>query len=156
MYSTNAYSASGTFTPAAASHVAGDAHGVAQEFSLLDRFGGAIPSGASIRITSATLEIDGATIETTAWRVHLFTVTPPSALADDAAFALAAADRASYVGYVDLSQVIDLGDTLYIDMPNLNKQCKLAGTSLFGYLVNGTTLTPAAVAHIVTLHCVVV
>lgn len=156
MYSTNAYSASATFTPAAASHVAGDANGTAGTFTLRDRFGGAPPSGASVRITSATLEIDGATIETTAWRVHLFTVTPPSALADDAAFALAAADRASYVGYVDLSQVIDIGDTLYIDMPNLNKQIKLAGTSLFGYLVNGTTLTPQAAAHIVTLHCVIV
>lgn len=28
---------------------------------------------------------------------------------------------------------------------------KLSGTSLFGYLVNGTTLTPQAVAHVVTI-----
>lgn len=156
MYSTQAYSASATFTPAAASHLAGDANGTAQEFKLLDRLGGAIPAGSTIRITSATLQINGATIETTAWRVHLFNVTPPSALADDAAFTLASGDRASYLGYVDLSQVVDLGDTLYIDMQNLNKQCKLLGSSLYGYLVNGTTLTPQNVAHVVTLHCVVV
>jgi hypothetical protein len=156
MYSTAAYSASATFTPAAASHAAGDSHGTAQELKLLDRYGGAIPAGSTVRITSATLQINGATVETTAWRVHLFNVTPPSALADDAAFTLASGDRASYLGYADISQVIDLGDTLYIDMPNLNKQCKLVGSSLFGYLVNGTTLTPQAVAHIVTLHCVVV
>jgi hypothetical protein len=55
---------------------------------------------------------------------------------------------------VDLSQVLDLGTTLYIDMPNLNKQIKLAGTSVFGYLVNGTTLTPQAAAHVLTLHAV--
>jgi hypothetical protein len=154
MYSTQAYSAQATFTPAAASHTAGDSNGTAQEFKLLDRFGGAIPAGSTIRITSASLQINGATIETTAWRVHLFNVTPPSALADDAAFTLASGDRASYLGYVDISQVVDIGDTLYMDMPNLNKQCKLLGSSVFGYLVNGTTLTPQAQAHIVTLHCV--
>jgi hypothetical protein len=161
MYSTAAYSASATFTPAAASHTGGDVHGGAQEFALLDRLGGAIPTGASVRITSVTMRVDGATIETTAWRLHLYNVTPPSAIADDGAFDVgaggtAAADRAAYLGYVDISQVLDLGTTLYIDMPNLNKQCKLAGTSLFGYLVNITTLTPQAVPHVVTLHCVAV
>ena len=39
---------------------------------------------------------------------------------------------------------------------NINKPIKLAdnGTSVFGYLVNLTTLTPAAVAHTVTLFAV--
>jgi hypothetical protein len=143
----SSYSASATFTPAAASHVAGDSVGVAAEFALN------APTGRRLNIKSATLIIDHATIETTAWRLHLFSVTPPSALADDAAFVLAAADRASYLGYVDISQVLDLVDTQYIDMPNLNKQIKLAGTSVFAYLVNGTTLTPNAAAHTVTLHC---
>lgn len=161
MYSTNAYSAKATFTPAAASHVAPDVHGGAQEFVLLNSRGAPPAPGSTVRITSATLQINGATIETTAWRLHLYNVTPPSAIADDATFdvgagATAAADRAAYLGYVDISQVLDLGTTLYIDMPNLNKQCKLLGTSLFGYLVNGTTLTPQAVGHVVTLHCVVV
>lgn len=142
------YTASATFTPAASSHTAGDSVGVAAEFAL------AAPAGGGIMITGATLEIAGGTVETTAWRVHLFSVTPPSALADDAAFALASGDRASYLGYIDLDQVLDLGDTLYIDMKNINKQVRLAGTSLFGYLVNGTTLTPAAVAHKVTLHAI--
>lgn len=142
------YSASATFTPAATSHVAGDVVGTAGTFAL------AAISGSRLKIVSATLEIDTATIETTAWRLHLFSVTPPSALADDAAFLLAAGDRASYLGYIDFAQVLDLGDTLYIEAVNLQKQIKLAGTGVFGYLVNGTTLTPAAVAHIVTLHAV--
>ena len=86
--------------------------------------------------------------------MHLYSVTPPSAYADDAAWDIPSGDRASYLGYVDLAQVIDFGSTLYIDTPALNKQIKLSGTSVFGYLVNGTTLTPAAVAHIVTLHCI--
>ena len=154
-YSTNAYSASATFTPAAASHVAGDAHGAAAEFVFRDRLGGVPATGSHVTIVSATLQINGGTIETTAWRLHLYTVTPPSAYADDAAWDISnATDLTSYLGYVDLSQVLDFGTTLYIDMPNLNKRIKMAGTSVFGYLVNGTTLTPQAVAHIVTLHCV--
>lgn len=155
-YATNAFSGSATFTSTAAEYTAGDSLGVAAEITLLDRNGAPPAAGSHLKITSASLRINHATIETTAWRLHLFSVTPPSALADNAAFAFAAADRASYLGYVDLSQVLDLTDTLFIDMPNLNKQINLAGTSVFAYLVNGTTLTPAAAAHIVTLHCVAV
>lgn len=142
-----AYSASAAFTPAAASHTAGDVNGGAQEFAL------GAPSGINIKIVTASMIIAGGTIETTAWKLHLFNVTPPSALADDAAFTLASGDRASYLGFIDLAQVVDYGDTLYIE-GNPNKQLKLSGTSVFGYLVNGTTLTPQAVAHTVTLNCV--
>jgi hypothetical protein len=97
--------------------------------------------------------VSTATNVTTAWRLHLYNVTPPSAIADDAAFDVPSGDRASYLGYVDISQLIDVGATLIIDMPNLNKQIKLLGTSVFGYLVNGTTITSEAVAHTVTIHC---
>lgn len=142
------FAASATFTPAATSHTAGDSVGVAQEFA----FGA--PTASRIRIVNATLRINSATIETTAWRVHMFSVTPPSALADDAAFTLASGDLASYLGYIDLAQVVDFGDTLYIEANNIQKQIQLAGTSVFGYLVNGTTLTPAAVSHIVTINAV--
>lgn len=158
MYATNAYVASATFTPAANSHVAPAVTGGAKEFVLLNRDGAPPPAGQVVRITSATLQINGGTIETTAWKLHLYNITPPSAIAAEATFDVGAggtavADRAAYLGYVDLSQVVDLGTTLFIDMPNLNKQIKLSGTSVFGYLVNGTTLTPQAAAHILTLHC---
>lgn len=146
------FTGSATFTPAASSHTAGDVNGGAQEIV----FSPAPPSGSRIRIVSASLQINGATIETTAWRLHLFSVTPPSALADLGDFLLAAADRASYLGYVDFAQVVDLGDTLYIETNNIQKQLLLAGTSVFGYLVNGTTLTPQAVAHVVKLQAVIV
>jgi|SRR6185369_6770900 len=153
-YGTDAFSASATFTPAAAGHTTPAVVGVATEFVLKDRNGSPPSSGSHLRITSATLQINGGTIETTAWRLHLYSVTPPSAYADAATHDISnATDLTSYLGYVDLSQVLDLGTTLYIDMPNLNKQIKLTGTSVFGYLVNGTTLTPQAVAHIVTLQC---
>ena len=142
------YSASATFTPAAASHVAGDVNGGAQTFAL-----GAI-SGSRIMITSASLQISSATAEATAWRLYLFNVTPPSALADDAAFTLPTGDLASFLGYVDLGTAVDLVDNQWVETNIINKQIKLSGTGVFGYLVNLTTLTPANVAHIVTLHAV--
>jgi len=144
------FAASATFTPAAASHVAGDVHGGAQSFAL------GAPSGATVRIVSANLRINHATLETTAWRLHLFSVTPPSALADDAPFTLPAGDLASYLGYVDFAQIVDFGATQFIETTNIQKQVTLAGTGLFGYLVNGTTLTPNAAAHIVSLQAVIV
>lgn len=153
-YSARSFSASATFTPAAAGHTTPAVVGVATEFVLKDRNGAPPALGSHLRIVSATLQINGGTIETTAWRLHLYSVTPPSAYTDTTTHDISnATDLLSYLGYVDLSQVLDLGTTLYIDMPNLNKQIKLSGTSVFGYLVNGTTLTPQAVAHIVTLQC---
>lgn len=142
----DSYTASATFTPAASSHTAGDCNGAAQQFASIG------PSGGRIKINSVTLEIDGGTIETTAWTLYLYSVTPPSAIADDGAWDLPSGDRASFLGKIDIAQVVDLGSTLWIEAHNIGKQVKLAGTGLFGYLVNGTTLTPQAVAHIVTLH----
>lgn len=141
------YDSSATFTPAAASHTAGDSVGVATEFKL---FG---PPGGRVMVTSATLEIDDATVVASAFRVYLFSITPPSALADDAAFVLASGDRASFLGYVDLGTAIDLGSTQWVETHGINKQMKpLTTSSVWGYLINLTTVTPAAVAHIVTLH----
>jgi hypothetical protein len=140
------FSASATFTPAAASHTAGDSNGTAQEFTQIG------PSAGRIKILGASLLINGGTIETTAWQLHLFNVTPPSALADDGAFLLAAGDQASYLGFVDLAQVVDVGSALFIQTNNIFKPIKLLGSSVFAYLVNTTTLTPQAVAHVVTLH----
>ena len=79
---------------------------------------------------------------------------PSSATADDGAWDLPSGDRASYLGYVDLGTAVDLGSTQWVETHGINKALKLSGTGVFGYLTNITTLTPAAVAHIVTLHAV--
>lgn len=140
------FSASAAFTPAAASHTAGDSNGTAAEFDF------AAPTASRLMINSASLMIAGGTAEATAWRVYLFNVTPPSALADGDAFVLASGDRASFLGFVDLGTALDIGDTQWVEVHGVNKQILLSGDSVFGYLVNLTTLTPAAVAHTVTLH----
>lgn len=139
------YAASATFTPAAASHVANDVNGGAQEIAL------AAPTASTFMITSASLEIDGGTAEATGWVLYLYNVTPPSAYADDAAWDLGSGDRASYLGRISLGTAVDLGSTQWIETHGINKAVKLAGTSVFAYLVNDTTLTPANVAHKVTL-----
>jgi hypothetical protein len=140
-----AYSASANFTPAATSHTAGDVVGTAQEFAL------AAPSGSLLRIVGASMMVAGGTNETSTWRLYLFNVTPPSAAADDAAYTLPSGDRASFLGYFDFAQLVDVGDTLYIEA-SPSKTIRLSGTSVFAYLVNLTTVTPAAVARTVTLH----
>jgi hypothetical protein len=139
------FSAAASFTPANTSHTAGDSVGVAAEFAL------AAPSASLLRIVSASLLVAGGTNETATWRLYLFSVTPPSALADDAAFLLASGDRASFLGYFDFAQLVDVGDTLYIEATP-NKVIRLTGTSVFAYLVNLATVTTAAIARTVTIH----
>lgn len=146
---TPAFSASATFTPAASSHTAGDVVGGAAEFAL------GAPSGSLLKIVNASMLVAGGTNETSTWRVYLFSVTPPSALADLGDFLLAAADRASFLGYFDFAQLVDVGDTLYIEATP-SKVIRLTGTSVFGYLVNLTTVTPAAIARTVRIHAVLV
>lgn len=138
------FGAAAVFTPAAASHTAGDVNGGAQEFAL------AAPAGSLLKIVDASLLVAGGTQETSTWRLYLFGITPPSAVADDGAYTLPSGDRASFLGYFDFAQLVDVGDTLYIEATP-NKYIRLTGTSVFGYLVNLTTLTPAAVAHTVRL-----
>lgn len=146
---TPGYSASATFTPAATSHTAGDVVGAAAEFEL------DAPTGALLKIVNASMLVAGGTNETSTWRLYLFSVTPPSAKADDAAYDLVSGDRASFLGYFDFAQLVDVGSTLYIEATP-SKVIRLTGTSVFGYLVNLTTVTTAAVDRTVTLHTVFV
>jgi hypothetical protein len=143
--------ASASFTPAASSHTGGsagaigDCVGAAAEFQL-----GAI-SGSEIAFVASSLLIAGATAEATAWRVYLYSVTPPSALADDAVFDIPSGDRASLLGYVPIGTSEDSGNSSWVQSNGLYIPMRLTGTSVFGYLVNLTTASLAAVAHTVTL-----
>jgi hypothetical protein len=145
-----AYTGSATFTPAANSHTAGDCNGAAAEFANVG------PAGAKALIVSATIKVSNTAAEATGWRLHLYSVTPVSALADDAAWSLADADLASYLGYIDLgSTATDQGANQFSQADGIQKAVSIpASGSLFGYLVNDTTLTPGAVAHLVTLSAV--
>lgn len=116
------------------------------------------PSGGDILVTSVELEIDIASIPSgmTSFRLYLYSVTPPSALADNAAWDFSSGDRASFLGYVDLGTPVDLGSTLYVRADIINAHFKLAATGLFGYLVTNGGFTPASNSEVykITLHAV--
>lgn len=144
----NAFTASATFTPANTSHTANDCVGAAAQFT----FSPAPTSGSVIMITDAEMEIDGGTAEASAFRLYLYNVTPPSATADDGAWDLVSGDRTAFLGYIDLGTPVDLGSTCWVETHGINKMVKLSGTTVFAYMVNLTTVTTAAVAHIAKLY----
>jgi hypothetical protein len=146
------YSAALTITRPAnqTPYTAGDVVGGALTFPSMG------PSGGRILLTSTQLELDVAAIPSgmTSFNLYLYNVTPPSAIADNAAFDIPAGDRASFLGKVPLGVPVDEVSTLYVEQNIVNKQLKLAGTSLFGYLVSSSGFTPAANSevYVVTLH----
>jgi sarcosine oxidase gamma subunit len=131
-----------------------------------DVVGGAItitaigPSASAIMITGAQLELDIAAIPSgmASFRLYLYSVTPPSAVADNGTWDLVSGDLPSFLGYIDLGTPVDLGSTLYVETNNINKQLKLASANIFGYLVTSAGYTSAANSEVykITLHTVAV
>lgn len=83
----------------------------------------------------------------TSFRLHLYSSTPPSALADGATWDIPSGDRASYLGYIDLGTPVDIGSTLYVQTagPNLTmQQIAALSSSLYGYMVTAGGYTPGA------------
>lgn len=144
---TNAYTANDVLGSATGSTAALD-------FNL-----GAI-SGSSIMITSVAFERDVSAIISgeTSYILYVYGVTPPSALGDNAAFDIPAGDRASFLGKILLGVLVAEGGTphtLYIETNGINKQIKLSGTHVFGYLVTVGAYTPTSAAvHKVTINAV--
>lgn len=138
-------------------YAANDVIGAATGSTAAIEFTSMGPSAGRVMITSASIEIDAAAVISgeTSYMLHLYNVTPPSALGDNAAHDLPSGDRASYLGTVFLGTPQDLGSTLFVQTDGINKQIKLAGTSIFGYLVTVGAHTPtSARVHVVTLHTV--
>lgn len=134
---------------------AGDVVGAATGSTAALEFKQAGPAQGIIRITGCELLIQANAVISgeTSYRLHLYSVTPPSALGDNAAWDLPSGDRASYLGYVDLGTVVDVGSTLYVQTEGLSKDIKLASTSVFGYLVTTGAHTPtSARVYQIKLH----
>jgi len=139
-------------------YTAKDVIGAATGATAAIEFSSMAPAaGGSIMITSTEIEVDASALASgeANYRLHLYSVTPPSALGDNAAFDIPSGDRASYLGYLDLGTPVDLGSTLYAQADGVNKQIELPGSSLFGYLVTIGAFTPAsATVRKVTLHAI--
>lgn len=144
---TNAYTANDVLGSATGSTAALD-------FNL-----GAI-SGSNIMITSVAFERDVSALVSgeSSYILYVYVVTPPSALGDNAAFDIPVGDRASFVGKIPLGVLVAEGGsphTLYIETNGINKQIKLSGTHVFGYLVTVGAYAPTSAAvHKVTLNAV--
>jgi hypothetical protein len=119
-------------------YTAGDVVGGAFKF-------GGIPSREHLLITLAALGIDVAAIPVgmTSFRYHFYTQTPPSAIADNAAWDLTSADRPYYQGYVDVGSPADTGATLFCQSDNPAHQVKTGATGLWCYIVTNGGFTPA-------------
>lgn len=133
-------------------YTAGDCIGAA---AAALTFATGMTSGQRVMIAGADLEYDVAALPAgmTTCRLYLYSVTPPSAIADNAAWDLPSGDRASYLGYVDLGQLVDLGSTLFVQTDNINKAIQLSGSaSVFAYLVTTAGFTPAGNSEVLRVR----
>ena len=109
------------------------------------------PSGGFILIQSAALIFSDNTVPSGmgAFRVHFYNASP-TAMADNAPFDLTSGDRASYMGYIDLSAPQDLGSTIYtqIDYPGRLINLAAASTSLFVELETRGAYTPVSASTV--------
>lgn len=151
--------ASATFTPTATAYGAGDIMDVPKQMTFLDRNGVAVPAGSLIRILSSIMKIDVTAVPSgqTSYTGRLYSVTPPSAQADNAAWAIASADLAAYRGPINLGTPVDEGACLYIKSQYIDTDINLADglSSVWMQLVTAGAHTPAAVARQVILYGVV-
>ena len=151
------YTSSVTITRTAdtATYGANDIIGAATGSTAGIEFTNIGPNAGHIMITSVELMINstGVISGETSYTLHLYSITPPSALGDQATWDLPSGDRASYLGFVNLGTPLDVGSTLYVQTDSVNKQIKLASNSLFGYLVTvGTYASTSNRVHIVKLN----
>lgn len=111
--------------------------------------------GSPFIIKSLDVQINQATAAATVFRLHLYSVTPGSALADNAAFDLPAGDQPYYLGYADTASAVDLGVINFATSAVLNKGVMVAeSASIFGYLQCITGFTPeSGITGTVTIYC---
>jgi hypothetical protein len=107
------------------------------------------PSFGCVCITDADIRVDVSSVPAgmTSFRLHLYDVTPPSALADNAVWDLPAGDRASYLGYIDLGTPVDVGSTLFVQSSgSALRTIQLKTPNVYGYLVTDGGYTPSSAA----------
>lgn len=139
---------SATFTPAATSHTGGDCVGAAQRFVTAANL-----AGQSFTIKNSAIRINDATAVGSVFTLHFYSMTPPSAIADDAAFDIPSGDRTSYLGSLAIAQPADVGSTQAAETQTHNKVIDLPAdaTGLWAYLVITTTATLVAQPIVISL-----
>jgi len=132
-------------------------------YTAEDVVGGALtiatagPAGENILVTGVrcTLNITALPAAMTTFALYFYSVTPPSAIADNSPFTYGSGDRASFLGKITGMTASLLGTTgsVYFEARNVNQQFKLAAssTTLYAYLVTQGAFTPAANSETYTL-----
>lgn len=105
-------------------------------------------SGTLIQILSAALTINLTSVPSgmTTFRLHIWD-SAPTAIADNAAFSAAAADRAKYCGYIDMASVQAIGGGFCWSQGDyIGRPVRLSGTSFFFNLAlsGAAGFTPAS------------
>ena len=152
--------ASASFTPAAGAYGAGDIVSVAQAFNwTYSNTGQPVPPGCIIRVFDTSIRVNVTAVEGAegAYVLQNYRVTPPSARADNAAWAASAADVDAYIEPLSLGTIADLGGFLHVRQRNVDFDIQLASGSSTHYaeLVTTPGLTATAVARQVRLIGVV-
>ena len=102
----------------------------------------------SCMITNAKILIaDGTNTNMLGFRLALYNAEPGTLTNDNASFNLAAADRAKFLGYVDIDAPIDFGDTVWGQTRNINHEITLVDGKIYFQLITLGTETPAAQAN---------
>lgn len=122
----------------------------------LIRFPNMAPAnGGEIMLTSWLFEINESALVSTegAYTLHLYNYPPPSNIADNAAFALAAADLPFWLGPISLGTPAVVGSFVTVQGDSFNRQMTALGPDLWGYLVTVTGYTPVALTQFIpSLH----
>ena len=149
--------ADASWTPVAEAYSAADTISTAQPLKFSYANGIYAPLGSSIRILTSSIKIDATAVISgeTSYTLHLYTVTPPSAQANNAAWTLASADLPYYAGSIALGTPVDLGAALYVKTGGINLDIKMVSDTLYGSLVTVGAFTAAAVARQIRLHGIV-
>lgn len=123
--------------------------------SAIHEFKNIAKAGGFVQLQSIRLQIHVASIPSgmANFRLHLFR-SSPTAIADNAAFDLAAADRDPYMGFIDLPAPQDFGSTLFTQVDYTGFLGQLAGnsTSIFAELQTLSTFTPGANSEVYELR----
>jgi hypothetical protein len=134
-------------------YTAGDVVGTTA--SAIHQLTSAGPSGGFVILQSLDLMLQFGAVPSgmAGFRAHFYSASP-TAISDNAAFNLLAADRASYLGYADLSTPVDLGDTCFAQADFHGRQWKLASgqTTLWCQLQTLGGFTPAANSEVYELR----
>lgn len=106
-------------------------------------FTGAVNNiGESGVIRKATLQTDQAA-NTSTFRLHLFNAAPTTLTNDNAAQLIDYADKASYLGYIDITNVAEAGSSIGVNT-NAFHFVSGATVNLFGMLESVGGFTPAS------------